>query len=97
MTYLVVCTFDLKSATQQDYSDAYARLERIGLKKVIIGEAGQRVVAPTTTTAGEFNGQSATQVRDSVLGQVRAAFAARFSSEIFVVVGGDWAWGANTT
>lgn len=98
MAYLVVCTFDLKNATYQDYLNAYADLERIGLKKVIIGDAGKQVVAPTTTTAGEFNGQSALTVRDYVLTQIRAAFASRgFSSEIFVVAGGDWAWGANTT
>ena len=47
---------------------------------------------------GEFNGHSATEVRDDIRSKVKAAFAARrFKSEIFVIVGGNWAWGATTT
>lgn len=98
MSYLVICTFDLKNASNQDYQNAYADLEKIGLKKVVVGTQGRNIVMPTTTTAGEFNGVSATAVRDSVLEQVRKAFVARrFSSEIFIVASGDWAWGASTT
>ncbi len=98
MSYFATCTFDLKNASNQDYQDAYAALAAIGLRKVVVGDAGKQVVAPTTTTAGEFNGASASAVRDFVREQVREAFKARqFSSEIFVVVGGDWAWGAATT
>ena len=49
----------------------------------------------TTMTMGEFNGADAASIRDHVRNQVQAAFAARrFSSEIFVVVAGNWAWGA---
>jgi hypothetical protein len=98
LAYLAICTFDLKNATYQDYLDAYSDLERIGLKKVIISESGGQVVAPTTTTAGEFTGSSASTIRDDVRDQVRQAFLARrFSSEIFVVISGDWAWGAAST
>jgi len=98
VSYLAICTFDLKNATYQDYQAAYTALEAVGLGKVIIPTGGGEVVMPTTTTAGEFNGASATDVRDYVREQVRQAFAARpFSSEIFVAVGGDWAWGAANT
>ena len=98
MSYLVVCTFDLKNANYSDYQNAYSDLATIGLKKVVVPTGGGKVVMPTTTTVGEFNGTSAASVRDYVLGKVKAAFAARgFSSEIFVAVGGDWAWGAATT
>ena len=98
MTYLVFCTFDLKNASASDYQNAYADLNALGLKKVHKAGNGTDVVIPTTAAMGEFNGSSAAAVRDSISQQVRTAFAnRRFKSEIFVVVGGDWAWGANST
>ena len=98
MTYLVFCTFDLKNATAADYQNAYAELDAIGLKKVVKGGSGGNVVVPTTAAMGEFNGASAASVRDDIAERVRVAFAnCRFESEIFVVVGGDWAWGSRAT
>lgn len=98
MTYLVFCTFDLKNATATDYQNAYADLDAIGLKKVVKGGNGGNVVIPTTAAMGEFDGASAASVRDDISERVRVAFAnRRFKSEIFVVVGGDWAWGSRTT
>lgn len=98
MSYFVVCTFDLKNATQSDYQNAYSDLEKIGLAEVIISDGGGKVIIPTTATAGTFNGVSAASVRDHVCDEVQQAFAARrFSSEIFIAVGGDWAWGGRTT
>ena len=98
MAYLVTCTFDLKRATREDYESAYSDLARIGLRRVIAGNDGKEVVAPTTMVLGEFTGTSASSVRDSIRESVRKAFASRgFSSEIFVVVGDNWAWGAHTT
>jgi hypothetical protein len=98
VAYLATCTFDLKNASRTDYQNAYSDLERIGLKQAIVAESGTKVVAPTTMTIGTFNGQSAGGVRDHLVQAVKAAFAARrFSSEIFITVGGDWAWGSGTT
>jgi len=98
VSYLAICTFDLSNATHQDYQTAYSALEAIGLKKVILTSDGGQVVMPTTTTTGEFNGASAVAVRDYVREQVRQALASRrLSAEIFVAVGGDWAWGAART
>lgn len=98
MSYFVICTFDLKNASRQDYQTAYGDLAGIGLNKVVVSDQGGKVVIPTTTTAGQFNGNSAGKVRDYVCEQVRSKLAARgFSSEIFVAVGGDWAWGGRTT
>lgn len=98
MSYFVFCTFDLKNATSQNYKDAYADLEKVGLKKVVVSGQGNNVVIPTTAAAGEFNGTSAASVRDDIRNRVKNAFTARrFSSEIFIVVGGDWTWGGATT
>lgn len=98
MSYLVYCTFDLKNASSKDYENAYADLQRIGLVKLVKGDDGQHVVIPTTSTMGFFNGTSVAALRNDVRNAVQAAFRARlFKSEIFVVVGGDWAWGAVTT
>lgn len=98
MSYLVYCTFDLKNASSKDYENAYADLLRIGLAKVVKADQGHSVVIPTTSTMGFFNGSNAVAVRNDVRNSVQAAFRARFlTSEIFIVVGGDWAWGAATT
>ena len=98
MAYLVFCTFDLKNASSQDYQNAYADLEKLGLKKVQKADGGGDVVIPTTSVMGTFNGNSAVAVRDDVHNSVKNAFSARrFKSEIFVVVGGNWAWGAGKT
>lgn len=98
MSYFVLCTFDLKDASRQDYQNAYADLERLGLKRVVVSDKGNDVVIPTTTVAGTFNGTSAASVSKDLADRVQAAFKARsFSSEIFVLVGGDWAWSGRTT
>ena len=98
MAYLVFCTFDLKNASAKDYENAYSDLAKLGLKKVVKSNQGSEVVIPTTAAMGTFNGASAAAVRTDIGDRVKAAFQARrFTSEIFVVVGGDWAWGGRTT
>lgn len=98
MSYFVACTFDLENATRADYEAVYADLARLGLHKTVVSGQGKEVVAPTTMTMGEFNGADAASVRDYVRSEVQGAFRARhFSSEIFVVVAGNWAWGAGST
>ncbi|MBY8972760.1 hypothetical protein J1G33_20430 [Pseudomonas sp. P867] len=98
MSYLVYCTFDLKNASSKDYENAYADLQRIGLARVVKADEGRHVVIPTTSTMGFFDGTSAAAVRNDIRNSIQAAFRARFlTSEIFVVIGGNWAWGAGTT
>jgi hypothetical protein len=98
MSYGVFCTFDLKNnATANDYKIAYQDLEKIGLKRVVVGTTGSRVI-PTTSVIGNFSGGSVNTVRDYVRQQVANAFKARgFKSEIFVFVGDNTTWGATTT
>jgi hypothetical protein len=98
MSYIVFCTFDLKNASSQDYQNAYNDLEKMGLKKVVVADNGNNIVIPTTTTMGIFNAGTAASIRDDIRARVKSAFVARrFKSEIFVVVGENWAWGAITT
>lgn len=98
MSYLVFCTFDLQNATSQNYKDAYSDLKKIGLEKVQKSDQGNVVVIPTTSVMGGYDGDSAPGIRDEVRDRVKRAFNARgFRSEIFVVVGGNWAWGAAST
>jgi hypothetical protein len=98
MSYLAVCTFDLKNGSHDDYRNAYGALERIGLKKTVVASNNNTVVAPTTMTIGEFNGQDTGSVRDFVRNQVESAFKRLgLTAEVFVVVGSNWSWGATTT
>jgi hypothetical protein len=98
MSYLVFCTFDLKNASNQDYQNAYADLEKLGLNRVAVTSQGNKVVIPTTSAMGTFNGTSASAVCTDIRNRVQSAFKARgFKSEIFVIVGGDWAWAPGTT
>lgn len=98
MSYLVFVTFDLRSASSEDYKNAYADLEQIGLKKVHMNTGGGNDVIPTTAAMGFFDGASAKTVCEALRDQVRAAFNARkFKSEVFTIAGGDWAWVASTT
>ena len=99
MSYVVLCTFDLKNASATDYQNAYSDLEMLGLSRVQDNSSGGKTVIPTTTVLGTYNGQNAGAIRDEVRAKVKAAFSARrFKSEIFVVVGGsDWGWGATTS
>lgn len=38
----VMCTFDLEDADSDDYAAAYADLESIGLRKVVVGGSGAK-------------------------------------------------------
>jgi hypothetical protein len=98
MSYFVLCTFDLKNASRQDYENAYADLANLGLRRVVVSDSNTNFVIPTTTVAGTFNGPTAAAISQDISNRVQSAFQARrLSSEIFVAVGGDWAWSGRTT
>lgn len=73
----MICTFDLANAQRQDYQTAYADLEVIGLFGVVVSDDQRKIVMPTTTTAGHFDGIDAAVVRDYVANAVQQAFRAR--------------------
>ncbi len=98
MSYFAVITFDLANASSKDYENAYSDLSDIGFSKQIASSEGNNITLPTTTCAGEFNGNSAGDVRTDLANLVKNAFKARgFTSEIFIVVAGNWAWSHRTT
>jgi hypothetical protein len=96
MTFDVLCTFDLKNASRQDYEVAYAVLKQLGLVPAVKGSKSD-VVIPTTTVMGRLEGSSRESVRDEVRAQIRSAFKVRgLDSEIFILAGA-WTWGSTTT
>lgn len=97
MSYFVVVTFDIANGDEEDYETVYEGFAKIGLSTEIASDSKTKIKLPTTTTAGEFNGDSAAAVRDFVCTQTKAVFTAnKLKGEIFVSVGGNWAWGHRT-
>ncbi|SYZ71960.1 conserved hypothetical protein [Candidatus Zixiibacteriota bacterium] len=98
MSYFAICSFDLKNASYQDYQNAYYNLRGIGLTHNLAADDGTTVQLPTTMIAGQLTATSASSLRDDLSDKIHRAFKTRgFTSEIFVAVGGDWAWGHRTT
>jgi len=98
MSYFVSVTFDLESGDTEDYKTIYEDFEKNGLKKRIESGEGNEVTLPTTTTAGEFQGNNAGEIRNDICEKTKAVFSKHgYNGQIFVHVGGDWAWGNRTT
>jgi hypothetical protein len=97
MSYFVTVTFDIHDGSAADYTTTYAEMAKIGLRPTIITNSGTRVDLPASTVAGEFNYPSAKTVRDDISQRAQDIFARnRLSGNVFVAVGGDWAWGQRT-
>lgn len=94
MSYLTTVSFDLKNANAEDYVRVYNAFAALGLQKQLKADNGVVAQLPTTTCAGFFNGASASAVRDDLANRTSEAIEQLgLSGEVFVVVGGDWAWG----
>jgi len=93
MSYFVVVTFDLKNADWDDYETVYQEFEKIGLDKKIISSEENKILLPSTTVAGMFEGISSSSVRDNIMNKCKKIFKyLRLHGQIFVVVGGNWSW-----
>jgi len=98
MSYLAMCTFDLKGADKQDYQKAYSELALIGLAGTLTSDGGRSVQLPTTMVAGKFDSPNVAQLRDYLTDKIKRAFTKHgLTSEILVLAGGDWGWGHGTT
>jgi len=97
MSYFVTVSFDIANATRENYQTMYRELQIIGLSHSLTSDANNTITLPSTTVAGSLNGSSAGAVRDHVCNQVQNAYTRnRLHGEVFVAVGGDWAWGHRT-
>ena len=98
MGYFAVCSFDLAHAGPDDYEKAYAALAALGLNRKLVTALGNEIALPTTTTAGEFSGNSVSALRNFLTDAIRMAFLELgFHAEIFVFVSNEWAWGQRST
>jgi len=98
MNYLVFLSFELERASDRDFDNAFSDLYTLGLKRLVTAEKGDKVVLPGSAAMGMVDGESAAVVQASIRARAQELFKARhFNSKIFVVVGGDWAWGATST
>lgn len=96
MSYLVICTFEIIDANQEDFKHAYAELAKLGLMRVrnINGLA----VMPAASVIGEFDGRTPRLVMRHVERGIKAVFFnRRVRVEFFIYVVGGWARGALTT
>jgi hypothetical protein len=95
VTFLATVTFDLHSATSDDYHNAYLELGKVGLNTVVRSDTGHAVTLPNTTCCGEFSGLTAEAVQKDITSVCQNVFQRlRVGAKFFVVVGGDWAWSA---
>lgn len=98
MSFFAICSFDLQNADADDYANAYKDLAGLGLQRKLRSSQGNVIMLPTTMVGGEFNTSSTGTLRDNLTASIKKAFEARrFKSEIFVLVGDDWAWGHRVT
>lgn len=94
MSYFVVVSFDIANGQSEDYEVIYKDFAALGLSRTLRSDHGNAVKLPTTAVAGEFNGQSVSATRDHFCDETQQCFARHnLRGEIFVLVGGDWAWG----
>lgn len=97
MSYLAVLTFDLHNADSEDYACADRQLAEVGLSKRLTADAGGVVQLPYNTYVGSFTGVSAGNVRDYVRERAKQALmACKLRGRLFVMAGGDWAWGSDS-
>ncbi len=98
MSYPVLCVFNLKEASRDDFLYAYADLAKLGMKRVIKSDGGSTVTLPPATVMGTFNGKNVNDVLGAVGHQVADIFKARgYRSEFAVFVATTWAWGNGAT
>ena len=92
--YVVFCSFHLENASQLDYNNAFARLDGIGLKRVVKGYSGSNYLLPGNSVLGVFQDQSTAALRPRVQQLIASAFTAhKLKSEIFLLVGSaDAVW-----
>lgn len=98
MSYFVMVTFDIKNPKNSDYDTANNILYKIGLEGTLTRTESSPTKLPNNTYAGEFEGESAGKIRQDLCTEISEEFKkSHIKASIFVLVGGDWAWGKRKT
>ena len=98
MTFLVLCVFDIKKASRDDYLYAYMDLATLGLRQTVKSDNGPSFKLPAAAVMGTFDGRSVEDVRSVVSKDVQAIFKARgLNGTFFVVASSDWACAGEST
>ena len=94
MSYFVHVAFDMTNQDSEAYRAIEEALNTMGLYSTIEGSSKKTLTLPANTFAGKFTGESAGKIRDDLCTKIQDAFRAHnIHGNIFVSVGGDWAWG----
>jgi hypothetical protein len=98
MSYLVVCIFELRNASREDYLYAHMDLGTLGLRQTVKSENGPGFKLPANAVMGTLEGRSVEDVRTLVGRGVQDIFKARgLRGTFFVVASADWACAGETT
>jgi hypothetical protein len=98
MSYLVLCVFDLREATRDDYKYAYLDLAELGLRRSVKSDNGPTFQLPGITVMGTAEGTNVEEVRTRVARDVQSIFKARsLRGDFFVVASADWACAGEST
>ena len=98
MSYLVLCIFELRNASREDYLYAHMDLGALGLRQTVKSETGPGFKLPANAVMGTLEGRSVEDVRSVVARGVQDIFKARgLRGTFFVVASADWACAGETT
>ena len=98
MSYFVHVTFDISNQTSGTDQALEGVLNEMGLYATIVGLSKKTLKLPANTFAGEFTGDGAGRIRDDLCTRIQDVFRSRgIKSDIFVTVGGNWAWGMRSS
>jgi hypothetical protein len=101
MSFGVTVTFDIHNSEDADYDEITKLLESIKLYKSVKSDKNKIIDLPNNTYFGEFDSSQIKSTGDlsgSIVNWIKKEFDRMdLRSNIFVAVGGDWAWGSRTT
>ncbi len=93
MSYLVHLSLHFPMETAGTYEKTKRVLNEMGLYGSLAAKDKTLAVLPRNTFAGQFEGENASTIRADLGARVAAAFKANgIAANIFISVGGTWAW-----
>ena len=94
MKYLVVCTFELKDATQSDYETAYAALRILGLRRDHAANNDGASELPADVVVGTYKSADICFLRNCMQFKLQEVFSRHgLQAEFLLVISrGELAW-----